>query len=68
VVSTELEERVSGQFQDIGQVPAINFDWLPFTPLLWSPSPVLHKIKARLSDGETDQSLYDLSIAVENGS
>jgi hypothetical protein len=26
----------------IGQVTVSNFDWLPFTPLLWSPSPVLH--------------------------
>jgi hypothetical protein len=33
----------SGRFQDIGQVPARNFDWLPFTPL-WSPSPVLQLV------------------------
>jgi hypothetical protein len=28
---------------DIGQVTVNNFDWLPFTPPLWSPSPVLHQ-------------------------
>jgi hypothetical protein len=32
VVLVELEDRGVGSVWDIGQVPARNFDWLPFTP------------------------------------
>jgi hypothetical protein len=32
------------QVWDIGQVTVSNFDWLPFTPPLWSPSPVLQLV------------------------
>jgi hypothetical protein len=41
VVLVVLEERGVDLIWDIGQVPAKNFDWLPFIPPLWSPSPVL---------------------------
>jgi hypothetical protein len=41
VVLARLEERLSGRIWDIGEAPTRNFDWLPFTPPLWSPSPVL---------------------------
>jgi hypothetical protein len=30
-----------GLIWDIGRVPSRNFDWLPFTPSLWPPYPVL---------------------------
>jgi hypothetical protein len=40
---TELEERASGRFRDIGQVLVRNFDWLSFTPV-WSPSLVIQLV------------------------
>jgi hypothetical protein len=36
---------VLGLLWDIGQVPLRNLDWLPFTPALWSPSPVLQNVR-----------------------
>jgi hypothetical protein len=43
-VFPKAEDLSDFQVWDIGQVPVSNFDWLPFTPSLWSLSPVLRPV------------------------